>query len=71
MNGGHGELVLARGAGFIRAQYLDARRFIHGGEPRGKHAEVGKRLRADEDGDPVTYCDGCQTDETDKSLEEL
>ena len=47
VNGGHLELVLGQCAGFIRAQYLDARRFIHSGEPRGKHAEMGKSLRAD------------------------
>ena len=29
-------------AGFIRAQHLDARRFIHGGEPRGKDAQMGQ-----------------------------
>ena len=47
MNGGHLQLVLGQRAGFIRAQYLDARRFIHSGEPRGKHAQMGKSPRAD------------------------
>ena len=40
MDGGHRQLVLRQRAGLIRAQHVDAGRFIHGGEPRRKNAQT-------------------------------
>ncbi len=45
--GGHLQLVARQRAGFIRAQHLDACRFIHGGEPRGKDAQMCQSPRAE------------------------
>jgi hypothetical protein len=45
--GGHLQLVERQRAGFVRAQDLDAGRFIHGGKPRWKDAEMGQGPRAE------------------------
>ena len=47
MDGGNRQFVLRQRAGLIRAQHVDARRFIHGGEPRRKDAQMCQSPRAE------------------------
>ena len=44
MNGGYRQFVLRQRAGLIRAQHVDACRFIHRGEPRWKDAQLCQSL---------------------------
>ena len=46
MDGGYRQLVLRQRAGLIRAQHVDTGRFIHGGEPRRKDAQMCQSPRA-------------------------
>ena len=47
MNRGYRQCVLRQRAGFIGAQHVDAGRFIHGGEPGWKNAQLGQSLCAE------------------------
>ena len=47
MDGGYRQFVSRQRAGLIRAQDVDAGRFIHGGEPRWKNAQLCQSPRAE------------------------
>ena len=47
MDGGYRQFVLRQRAGLIRAQHVDACRFIHGGEPRRKDVQLCQSPRAE------------------------
>ncbi len=47
VDGGHLQFVARQRACLIRAQHVDACRFIHGGEPRGKDAQMRQSPRAE------------------------
>ena len=47
VDGGYRQFVLRQRAGLIRAQHVDAGRFIHGGEPRWKNAQLCQSPRAE------------------------
>ena len=50
MDGGNGEFVARERAGLIRAQHVDAGRFIHGGKPGWKNAQLSQSLGAERRG---------------------
>ena len=47
MDGGYRQFILRQRAGLIGAQHVDAGRFIHGGEPRRKDAQMRQSPRAE------------------------